>query len=90
MENKIELSKDEISEITRLNSDYQQIVLSLGELEIEKKQLKDKLSNIENLTSEAHTDFNDITKREILFKERLFEKYGDGEIDVQFGVYIKK
>lgn len=90
MENKIELSKDEISEITRLNSDYQRVVLSLGELEIEKKQLKDKLSNIENLASEAHTDFNDITKREILFKERLFEKYGDGEIDVQFGVYIKK
>tara|TARA_B100002019_G_scaffold46397_1_gene39070 strand:+ start:5773 stop:6045 length:273 start_codon:yes stop_codon:yes gene_type:complete len=90
MENKIELSKDEISEITRLNSDYQQIVLSLGELEIEKKQLTDKLSNIENLASDAHTEFKDITKREVLFKERLFEKYGDGEIDVQFGVYIKK
>jgi hypothetical protein len=90
MENKIELSKDEISEISRLNSDYQKIVLSLGEYEIEEKQIKVRLTEIADMKTNAHSDFSDITKREVLFKERLHEKYGEGEIDVQFGVYIKK
>lgn len=89
-ENKIKLSEDEISEISRLNSDYQQIVLSLGEFEIEKQEHETKLLKISEAKKNAHAEFNDITKREILFKERLFDKYGDGEIDVQFGVYIKK
>lgn len=90
MENKIELSKDEISEISRLNSDYQKIVLSLGEYEIEENQINNRLSEIADMKTTAHSEFSDITKREVLFKERLHEKYGEGEIDVQFGVYIKK
>jgi len=90
MENKVELNKDEISEISRLNSDYQQIVLSLGEYEIEENQINTRLSEIADMKTNAHSEFSDITKREVLFKERLHEKYGEGEIDVQFGVYIKK
>ena len=90
MENKVELNKDEISEISRLNSDYQKIVLSLGEYEIEENQINTRLSEIADMKTNAHSEFSDITKREVLFKERLHEKYGEGEIDVQFGVYIKK
>lgn len=89
-DNKIELSVDEISEISRLNSDYQQVVLSLGEFEIKKQKLETELLEISEHKKNAHSEFTDITKREVLFKERLFDKYGDGEIDVQFGVYIKK
>ena len=61
-----------------------------GEYEIEEKQIKVRLTEIADMKTNAHSDFSDITKREVLFKERLHEKYGEGEIDVQFGVYIKK
>jgi hypothetical protein len=89
MDNKIKLTEDEISEITKLNAEYQNVILSLGEIELKINQLKIELKEAKKDNKLGIKKYSNILSREKNFKDRLFEKYGDGEIDVQFGVYIK-
>jgi len=90
MDNKeIKLTTDEQAEIMQLNQEYQEVLIAFGELHLKKIQLKLEEENLTSLEDQYKESYIEVEKKEFNFKERLGKKYGEGEIDVQSGIYIK-
>jgi SMC interacting uncharacterized protein involved in chromosome segregation len=86
MENKI--TKDEKSEIVRLNNEYQTLVFSLGELDLKKTDLESKLKDLNEDRLELISDFDSMKQKETDFISRLEQKYGSGTLDIPREIYI--
>ena len=90
MDNKeIKLTTDEQAEIIQLNQEYQDVLIAFGELHLKKMQLKEEEENLTSHEEQYKESYIEVEKKEFNFKERLSKKYGNGEIDVQSGIYIK-
>lgn len=72
---KIKLSKEELQKLQELQSEGNQLIFSLGQLETQKISI---FSQIEKIQKE----------RDILGAE-LQEKYGDGNINIETGEFTK-
>jgi len=72
---KIKLSKEELQKLQELQSEGNQLIFSLGQLETQKMSI---FSQVEKIQKE----------RDIL-GAKLFEKYGDGNIDIESGEFTK-
>jgi|14_taG_2_1085336.scaffolds.fasta_scaffold207946_2 predicted nuclease with TOPRIM domain len=72
---KIKLSKEELQKLQELQSEGNQLIFSLGQLETQKMSI---FSQIEKIQKE----------RDILGAE-LQEKYGDGNINIETGEFTK-
>lgn len=78
MEEKKQLSTQELSQVKELQQKFQTIQLELGEIEISKLQLEKRHQQIkESLFS--------LQKEEETFTKSLFEKYGDVNINLSTG-----
>ena len=90
MDNKeIKLTTDEQAEIMQLNQEYQEVLIAFGELHLKRMQLKLEEENLTSIEEQYKESYVEVEKKEFNFKERLGKKYGEGEIDVQSGIYIK-
>ena len=87
--NEIKLTTDEQAEIIQLNQEYQDVLIAFGELHLKKMQLKAEEESLVSTEQEYKESYIEVEKKEFNFKERLTNKYGPGEIDVQSGIYIK-
>jgi len=87
--NEIKLTTDEQAEIVQLNQEYQEVLIAFGELHLKRMQLKLEEENLTSIEEQYKESYVEVEKKEFNFKERLGKKYGEGEIDVQSGIYIK-
>jgi len=87
--NETKLTKDELSEILMINTEYQEVLIKFGQLSLEKKHLEQERKKIENFEQEYTLLYEEVEKKEKNFKERIVRKYGDGEIDLESGFYIR-
>ena len=78
----IKLSQEEIQTLTQLQSDQQTLINSFGEVEmqIQLAEIK-KDSLVEALTS--------LKNKEIEVGKMLQDKYGNGTIDLESGIFTK-
>lgn len=74
MEN-IKLSEKELQELKDLRTKANELVFTLGQLEAKKLSL--------------HDDLKDIKKEQDKIGKDLYEKYGDGEINLAEGEFVK-
>jgi hypothetical protein len=82
------LTNDEMSEISKLNGEYQSVVFSIGELGLKKTQLQKELNRINEDESELLDVFDTMKTKESDFITRLESKYGPGSLDATSGKYI--
>nr|BAR35373.1 hypothetical protein [uncultured Mediterranean phage uvMED] len=87
--NEVKLTGDEMSEILMLNNEYQEILIKFGQLQLQKIQIENETKQIEKFEKEYLNTYTEIEKSEKKFKERISRKYGDGEIDIEEGIYIQ-
>ena len=80
--NEVKLTTDELSEILELNNDYQNILIRKVHIEKEQEQ-------ISKLEKEYYASYTEVEKQEKNFKDRITRKYGEGEIDLEAGIYIR-
>ena len=78
----IKLSQEEIQTLTQLQSDQQTLINSFGEVEmqIQLAEIK-KDSLVEALTS--------LKNKEVEVGKTLQDKYGNGTIDLESGIFTK-
>lgn len=85
----VKLSDDEQSEIVTLNSDYQNLLLTLGQLSIEKINLKSDMDVLKKSEKKCKKSYTELRNKETMFLDRLKKKYGEGSLDIESGIYVK-
>ena len=83
MSKETKLTEEELQSIKNARNGFDEITVKFGQVEVEianlsstKEMLIKELSNLKN------------TEREII--KNITEKYGDGELDINTGVFISK
>jgi hypothetical protein len=83
----VKFTKQEIDSLQQLRSDYANVELSLGKLEIARMQSEQQLDNIENNKLRLETQYTELQKTESEIVNELTEKYGVGNLDIVTGKF---
>tara|TARA_R110000868_G_scaffold219471_1_gene470527 strand:- start:1880 stop:2161 length:282 start_codon:yes stop_codon:yes gene_type:complete len=83
----IKFTKDELDSLQQLRTNYANIELSLGKLEIARIQQEQKLENLSNEKLRLETQFSEAQSQEVTLVQELNEKYGAGNLDPETGVF---
>lgn len=78
--NSIKFTEEEITQINNLKKDYENVLLQLGQLEVEKK----KITSIE---AQLWNIYNGLVEKEKVQAKKLSDKYGEGQLDPSTGVF---
>jgi len=87
--NQVKLTSDELAEILALNNEYQEILINLGQINLRRDTLKREEESLQTAETEHYNSYDETQKKEANFKQRIVRKYGQGEIDLESGVYTK-
>lgn len=79
---KVILAVEELNTLKKFQDQYEQILVTLGTIEIE-------LKNLNDLKNQSLLNFNDLKKDQDKFGKHLNEKYGEGTVDLISGEFIK-
>jgi len=80
-----ELLPEEISELKSLSDQYSNLIRSLGELDIQIKELQDKKDSLEKEKSYLFSDYDSIKSKSDAITTKLVNKYGEGKINLETG-----
>ena len=83
----IKFTKDEIDSLQQLRTDYANVELSLGKLEVARMQTEQRLDNIENDKLRLENSYVEIQANEAQIVGELTEKYGVGNLDINTGTF---
>ena len=83
----VKFTKKEIDSLQQLRSDYANVELSLGKLEIARMQSEQQLDNIENNKLRLETQYTTLQRTESQIVSELTEKYGVGNLDINTGKF---
>lgn len=84
------ISEDEQAELLELSAEYQNLLLALGELQVEELSLENELQIVKETKVKYKESLVQFKNKEKLFLERLNKKYGEGSLDTSSGVYLKR
>lgn len=84
---KITFSEEEIGKIKQLQNDYLMATNELGQVELERTMLIDRLNSIDEIKKSVLNKFNELRAAEQDIVKELNEKYGDGMLDIQTGTF---
>ena len=83
----VKFTKQEIDSLQQLRSDYANVELSLGKLEVARMQTEQRLDNIENDKLRLENSYVEIQANEAQIVGELTEKYGVGNLDINTGTF---
>jgi esterase/lipase len=83
----IKFTEEEVSSIKKFREDFSQITARLGEIEIEGIILKSQQDKLSEMKSEVESNYKQLRADEIKLAGELKEKYGDGEFDLETGIF---
>jgi len=83
----VKFTKKEINSLQQLRSDYANVEVSLGKLEIARMQSEQQLDNIENNKLRLETQYTTLQRTESQIVSELTEKYGVGNLDIVTGKF---
>jgi len=87
--NQCKITDDEKNELVELNAEYQNLLLSMGELNVEELSLKQQLKSIKQTKKTYKESLIQFKNKEKIFSDRLTKKYGAGDLDISSGIYLK-
>jgi len=79
----IKFNEVEIAELTVIRQVYDQTTLALGQLELQRREVKKNEAKIEEKLIEIET-------QEKAFLDKIIEKYGEGSFDIATGLFTPK
>ena len=83
----VKFTKQEIDSLQQLRSDYANVEVSLGKLEIARMQSEQQLDNIQNNKLRLETQYTTLQRTESQIVSELTEKYGVGNLDINTGTF---
>jgi len=87
--NQCKITEDEKNELVELNAEYQNLLLSMGELSVNEITLKAELKSVRQTKKKYKESLNQFKNKETIFSDRLTKKYGAGDLDISSGIYVK-
>lgn len=83
----VKFTEEEISKIKSFRDNFSQITARLGEIEIENIILQSQKDTLDRVKSEEQSKYVKLREEEIKLAGELKEKYGDGEFDLETGLF---
>ena len=90
MSEEVKFTEEELNELKDIQQTYINIQVKLGQVGMSRIKLEQQLSSIDDTKISLREDFNKTTKEEQEFLDKVRKKYGDGELNPETGVFIKK
>ena len=81
-DNSVELTQEEIQELSTLRTKTSELTFLRGQIGIAEDNIKRQLN-------ELAEQFNDLYKTETELSSNMFKKYGKGEVDLEAGTFTK-
>ena len=82
------LDKEHVEQIRELRQKFNTTSIELGNLTIEREMLKAQLSSITSRRDELMSRFEMLRNDESELFQKLTDRYGDGQIDIEQGLFI--
>jgi regulator of replication initiation timing len=82
------LDKEHLNEIQELKQKFTNLSTEIGNITIEREMIKAQLSSITARREELMNQFETMRKQEAELFDKLTDRYGEGSIDIEQGVFI--
>ena len=87
MSEEVKFTEDELKEVKTIQDGYFEVQNELGQLSIAKLRLDKQVENMGIREKELSDKFNGVQESEIKFLEKITEKYGQGTLNSETGVF---
>jgi len=83
----IKFTKEELSGIREVRNSFNNITTNFGSLEVQRIQAEQRLAAIEQQKVIAENEYNQVIQQEAELLNNLNEKYGQGTLDLEQGIF---
>ena len=90
MAEEVKFSQEEMNQLTELQQTYATVQNTFGQLAVSKVRLEQQLSDLDAAEDRLKGDFTATQQKEREFVESISKKYGDGNLDLNTGVFTPK
>ena len=90
MAEEVKFSQEELSQLTELQQTYATIQNTFGQLSVNRIRLEQELSSLDEADARLNSDFAANQQKERDFVDTISKKYGDGNLDLNTGVFTPR
>ena len=90
MSKEVKFTEEEMKILKEVQQTYVNIQVQLGQVGIARVRLENQLNDITDSEIELRKKFNETLAKESKFLDEIRNKYGDGELNPDTGVFLKK
>ena len=86
----VQFTEDEMKTVTDIRQAYVNIQGAFGQISINRIKLEQQLQELDKAEGDVQKEFSDNQSTEKEFLDSINKKYGDGNLDVNTGVFTPK
>ena len=90
MAEEVKFSQEEMNQLTELQQTYATIQNTFGQLSVNRIRLEQELSSLDEADDRLKSDFAANQQKEREFVDTISKKYGDGNLDLNTGVFTPR
>ena len=87
LENSSKFTEDEMKQVQEIQNTYMEVQNQFGFISVARIRLEDQLQNTMKSEEENIKKFKDIQEKERKFLDGITEKYGEGSLNPETGVF---
>ncbi len=87
MSEEVKFTTEELNQVKEIQDDYFEVQNTLGQLQVARIRFDNQLLQLNEKEDEARKKFIDTQNKENNFLQSIREKYGDGSLDPDTGVF---
>ena len=84
----IKMTDAELTEVRKLQEQYQQKLAQFGLLYVDKMQVEEAVKGVVERENKLQEEWAALKKAENLLIDKFLKAYGEGSLDIQNGVFI--
>ena len=86
----VKFTKEEMNQLTELQQTYAAVQNTLGQLSVSRIRLSQEIGSLDEAENKLRNDFIETQQKERDFVQEISKKYGDGNLDLNTGVFTPR
>ena len=86
----VKFTEEEMEQIGELQKGYMNLQNALGQLSVNRIRLEQQFDDLNEAEDNIRSQFTENQTKERNFVDQINKKYGDGNLDVNTGIFIPK
>tara|TARA_Y100000004_G_C8833848_1_gene377365 strand:+ start:11 stop:298 length:288 start_codon:yes stop_codon:yes gene_type:complete len=86
----VKFTEEEMKQVTEIRQSYVRVQNAFGQININKIKFDQQMEDLHKAEEEVKSEFENIQEQERNFVDSINKKYGDGNLDVNTGVFTPK